>query len=70
MISTMTSPSDMTHQGTSSLLTLAGDLRTTAPHVPELYDLRKASKLMLVAADAIERLAPLEPEIEVVLGEH
>ena len=60
----------MTHQGTSSLLTLAGDLRTTAPHVPELYDLRKASKLMMIAADAIERLAPLEEDIDVVIGEN
>lgn len=58
------------HQGTESLIQLAADLRATAPHVLEVFDLRRASGLMQRAADAIERLAPLEPDIDAAPGEN
>lgn len=57
-------------QGTEGLLAFADDLREVAPHVPQAYDLRKAEKMMLKAADIITRLAPFEPEIEAVVGEN
>ena len=56
------------HQGTESLLTLAADLRETAPHVVDVFDLRKGARLMEKAADALERLAELEPDINVEPG--
>ena len=58
-----------THQGTESLIELAADLRATAPHVLEVFDLRRAAGLMQKAADALDRLAPLEPDIDAVPGE-
>jgi hypothetical protein len=58
------------HQGTESLIALAADLRTIAPHVKDAYDLRKGAMLMMRAADALERLAHLEPDIDVVAGEN
>lgn len=60
----------MTTQGTDALLALADDLESTAPHVAEVYDLRKGSRLMQQAAEAIRRLAHLEPDIEVTQGEN
>lgn len=60
----------MTNQGTESHLELVAELREIAPHIRDAYDLRKGAMLMMRAADALERLAPLDPEIEVVLGEH
>lgn len=58
------------HQGTESLIELAADLRIISPHVRDAYDLRKGAMLMMRAADAIERLAPLEPDIDVSVGEN
>lgn len=58
------------HQGTAALIELAEELRTAAPHVREGYDLGHGSRLMHKAADVLAQLAPLDPEIEVVRGEH
>jgi hypothetical protein len=60
----------MTHQGTSGLLDLAAKLKTTAPHVESAFDLRLGAHLMLLAANALERVAPLEPDIDVQQGEN
>lgn len=60
----------MNHQGTSGLLELAEELRKTAPHVADVFDLRRGAALMLRAADAIERLSVHEPDIEVQHGEN
>lgn len=57
-------------QGTESIMALADDLEATAPHVREAYDLRRGSQLMQRAAEALRRLAPLEPDIEVREGEN
>jgi type VI protein secretion system component VasF len=57
-------------QGTESLLQLAGDLRSTAPNVRAWFDHSKAAMLMERAADAIERLAHFEPDIDVEHGEN
>lgn len=59
-----------THQGTESLVALAEELRATAPNVRDVFDLRHGAALMERAADAIERLAELEPDIDVVAGEN
>ena len=56
--------------GTESLLTLAADLRRAAPHVRDAFDLRLGSHLMERAAEAIERFAACEPDIEVEPGEN
>lgn len=58
------------NQGTESLLDLAADLRSTAPNVREVFDLRRGAALMERAANVIERLAVLEPDIEVEVAEN
>lgn len=58
------------NQGTESLLDLAADLRSTAPNVRGVFDLRKGAALMERAAAVIERLAELEPDVDVVHGEN
>lgn len=58
----------MKHQGTESLIELAADLRETAPNVRDAFSLGRGAKLMERAADAIERLAVHEPDIEVING--
>lgn len=58
------------HQGTESLIELAADLRATAPNVRDAFRLGHGARLMERAADAIERLAPLEPDIAVSVGEN
>ena len=60
----------MNHQGTSGLIELAEELRKTAPEVLDVFNLKKGARLMLLAADALERLAPHEPDIEVEHGEN
>ena len=60
----------MSNQGTSSLLELAQDLRDSRIEVADHHGRRRAMDVMERAAAALERLAPLDPEIEVVLGEH
>ncbi len=60
----------MIHQGTSGLLELAEDLRATAPNVQDAFNLRKGAALMRQAAEALERLAPMEPDIDAVQGEN
>lgn len=60
----------MNHQGTESLLELADELEEVAPHVEEFYDHKRAAKLMIKTAGVVRRIAPLDPEIEVILGEH
>jgi hypothetical protein len=50
--------------GTESLLQLSADLRQTAPNVRAWFDHSKAAELMEKAADALERLAPLDPDLE------
>lgn len=58
------------NQGTESLLDLAAELQETAQHVRECYDLGRGCKLMQRAAEVIERLAHLDPDIEVEHGEN
>lgn len=60
----------MIGQGTESLLDLAADLRETAPHVRNVFQLGRGALLMEKAADALERLAELEPDIDVAPGEN
>ncbi len=60
----------MPGQGTQALLDLAKDLRETAPKVRDVCDLRKGAKLMETAAEALQRLAEYEPDIEVRQGEN
>jgi hypothetical protein len=50
--------------GTESLLQLSADLRQTAPNVRAWFDHSRAAELMEKAADALERLAPLDPDLE------
>lgn len=57
-------------EGTESLLTLAHDLRQTAPDVMSFFHHSKAAMLMERAADALERLAPLEPDVDVEVGDN
>ena len=59
----------MSHQGTNSILEQAALLRDKADHVADYWDHKRAAEVMRDAADTLERLAPLEPEIEVVRGE-
>jgi len=56
--------------GTEALLELAGELAAAAPEVRGGYHLGRAAKLMERAAEAIKRLAPLEPDLEVEPGEN
>ena len=58
------------HQGTEALLDLAADLRKTAPNVRNVFQLGRGALLMEKAADALERLAALEPDVEIVVGEN
>lgn len=60
----------MTTQGTHNLLSLSAELQETAPHVRECYDLGRGCKLMQRAAEVIERLAPMDPDIDVAPGEN
>ena len=56
--------------GTESLLSLAADLAESAEHVRGGFHLGNAAKLMESAAVAIQRLAHLEPDLEVEHGEN
>lgn len=58
------------HQGTTALHDQATELRDVAAHVEEWFDHHRAATLMRKAADTLDRLAPLDPEIEVVQGEN
>jgi hypothetical protein len=58
------------NQGTESLLKLADDLAEAAPNVQGGFHLGHAAKLMERAAEAIKRLAPMEPDIDVAQGEN
>lgn len=58
------------HYGSTALLDLATELREVAAHIEEWYDHKRAAALMRRSATTLERLAPLDPEIEVVRGEH
>lgn len=58
------------NQGTEALLNLAADLRATAPNVRDVFDLKKGAALMERAADAIERLAEFDPDIDAAPGEN
>lgn len=57
-------------QGTESLLALAAGLSESAVHVRGGYHLGNAAKLMECAAEAIKRLAPMEPDMDVTQGEN
>lgn len=59
-----------TYQGTADVISLADELDETAGHIEQFYDHKAAARLMRDAAMVLVRLAPLDPEIEVVLGEH
>ena len=59
-----------TYQGAADVIELAKGLCEKAGHVEEFYDHKAAARLMRDAAKVLVRLAPLDPEIEVVLGEH
>jgi hypothetical protein len=56
--------------GTESLLALSADLAESAEHVRGGYHLGNAAKLMECAAAAIQRLAHLEPDLEVEQGDN
>lgn len=56
--------------GTEALLALAADLAEAAPEVRGGYHLGRAARLMELAAEAIARLAELEPDLEVEQGEN
>jgi hypothetical protein len=58
------------HQGTESLLELAAELEEVAPMIEEFFNHKRAAALMRKTAGVVRRLAPLDPEIEVVRGEH
>lgn len=49
---------------------LAAELEEVAPNVEEFFNHKRAAALMRKTAGVVRRLAPLEPEIDVVLGEH
>ncbi len=59
-----------TTQGTTSLLALADELKEVAPHVEQVFDLKRGAALMQKAASVLERLAPLDPDIDVAPGEN
>ena len=56
------------YQGTENLLALAKRLREVAPNVRDAISMKLGAKLMESAASAIERLAHLEPDIDVDQG--
>lgn len=62
----MTTPA----QGTENLLALAADLRAHAPNVRDAFHLAISAGLMERAAAVIERLAPMDPDIDVQQGEN
>jgi hypothetical protein len=51
------------------LLTLAAELRKHSGTILDFAGHKKVSTLMLKAANEIERLAPLDPDIEVIKGQ-
>ena len=53
----------------NDLPSLTEDLRTHAEVVLNFAGHKKAAALMIKAAEVIERLAPLDPESEVVKGQ-
>lgn len=55
--------------GTDNILALAVDLHRTAPAVRSFASHSKAAALMEKAAAALEKLAPLDPDIEVGLSD-
>ena len=57
-------------QGTASLLSLAASLRQSREKVANFYGRQDAMRDMEQAADALERLAPLEPDLDVQQGEN
>ena len=57
-------------QGHDSLLALAAELRERAVNVESFFDHRAAADTMRRAANTLERIAPLDPEIECVEGEN
>lgn len=56
--------------GTESLLALAKEGRERAPNLLDFYDFRWCSEWMIKASLAIERLAHLDPDIDVETGEN
>ena len=58
-----------TGTGSESTLRLASRLRQTAPNVRSYFDHKNAADLMELAAAALERLAPFDPDIDVVRSE-
>ena len=58
----------MTTQGTASLLSLAASLRESREKVANFHGRQDAMRDMEQAADALERLAHLEPDLEVEHG--
>lgn len=60
----------MPSQGTQALLDLARELRETAPKVRSICDLKRGARLMETAAEALQRLAEYEPDVEAVTGEN
>lgn len=60
----------MSAQGTESLLRLVDELTESVEHVRGGYHLGQAADRMERAAEAIKRLAPLEPDMDVQHGEN
>ena len=60
----------MTPQGTTSLLEFAASLEQRAENLRAFFDYNAGAADLLKCKEIIERLAPLEPEIEAVIGEN
>ena len=56
-------------QGTEQLLRFVTDLRESAEDSLSFCSHRRTAERCLMAAEVIERLAPLDPDVEVKLGE-
>lgn len=59
----------MSTQGTENHLALAAELREAAPDCRDYIGVKRSATLMERAAEVIERLAPLDPDIDVELGQ-
>lgn len=60
----------MSTQGTENHLALAAELREAAPSCREYIGVKRSAALMEKAAAALEGLAELDPDIEVLHSEN
>lgn len=52
------------------LLELAAELRESAADVLDTHGFKRGAARMLKAAKVLERMAPLDPDIEMIVGEN